>query len=68
MNIYQDPCKNGIYKDGCGTIRYYQHGYLHNEDGPAVIDPDNDDIQWHIRGWRLSESEFIEWKLKNFLK
>ena len=60
--------KNGIYKDGCGVIRYYKNNRLHREDGFAYIDPDCELYGYFIDGKPLSEQEFIKWKLLNFLK
>lgn len=52
---------------GVGILEWYVDGLLHNEDGPAVT-YDNGFKSYYLNNIRISESEFIMWKLKNFLK
>ena len=49
------------------AICCYENGYYHCEDGPAIVYP-NGDKWYYVKGELLSEQEFLEWKLKNFLK
>ena len=46
---------------------YHKNGMRHREDGPAFVMP-NGYIEYYIDDEYLTEQEFIEWKLLNFLK
>ena len=46
--------KNGYYKHEYGTQEWYLNGYLHREDGPAIIRVDGTK-KWYINGIRHRE-------------
>ena len=52
--------KHGIYQ-------WYIKGLLHNEDGPAIIHSPGFK-SYYLNNKRISEREFIKWKLLSFLK
>jgi hypothetical protein len=52
-----------IYSDG--NVEYYDHGYLHNEKGPAIFNVKNPGIkEFWIHGRELSLDEFIHYVAK----
>lgn len=63
-------------EDGPAIIRreyneWWIHGNIHREDGPALEWIDNehkDKNMWYINGVQLTETQFLEWKIKNLLK
>lgn len=45
-----------------GTIKYYEHGLLHNESGPAICNIHNRTISQHyIRGRKVSMDELVHY-------
>jgi hypothetical protein len=48
-----------IYNDSKIEV-WYRHGFLHREDGPAVVDPTGVTTAWWVDGECLSEEEFKE--------
>ena len=48
-----------------GYKEWYKNGEYHREDGPAIEYEDGS--KWYVEGKRLSEQEFLLWKLENFL-
>lgn len=51
----------------CGDVEYWVDGFIHHEDGPALVYADGNE-RWWIQDDELTEHEFLEWKLKKFLK
>ena len=63
----KDPRFSRRVEDSFGTVRYYSKGVLHREDGPAIVYP-NGNKWYYINDCLMEEQEFMEWKIKNFLK
>lgn len=50
-----------------GAVCCYKKGYLHCEDGPAVVCSDGTRL-YYMEGMQITDQEFIEYRLKTLLE